>query len=630
MQPTNTAQQPNASPPNAQTPVLDTQPTLTADQQAQMQAGPQIIPATPSGGDAFSDLSDASSAGTQEPLEDILKEDGVLSQDQLAAIKMELINSGESVETIIKNHNFASEEQIAQAHAKQLGVPFMTIDSKAIAPDALNTVPEQVARRYKLIPFEKNADFLSVAMVDPLDLQVLQFVESKAGMRVKRFLATEAEILKAIGEQYSQNLSTEVVSALKEVSAMAGSDSQVAKAAADIDKTEVIREAPVSNIVTQLLEYAAKTKASDIHIEPEETQTRVRYRLDGILHEKIILPKKVHDALVSRIKILATLKIDEKRLPQDGRFTFQYANMPIDLRISTVPTVFGEKVVMRLLPKSSKAPTLQDLGFRASALKSIESQLTRPHGIILVCGPTGSGKTTTLYSVLSKISTTKVNIVTIEDPVEYHISGANQVQANPGIGLTFANALRAFLRQDPNIILVGEIRDTETADLAIQAALTGHEVFSTLHTNSAAGALPRLLDMGVEPFLLASAINAVEGQRILRKVCLHCRYPYNPPAEVEQNIREVLGPIAPQGQLQLYKGKGCEECGNLGYMGRMGIYEVLVVSEKISRLILERASTNDIEKQAVAEGMITMRQDGYLKALDGITTMEEVLRVAME
>lgn len=628
MQPNNTAQP--QTPPNAQTAVMDTPPTLTSEQQAAMQAGPQIAPATPAGGQ-FSDLNEPTDASaTQKALEDILMEDGVLSQDQLSAVKMESINTGTPVETIVRNHNFATEEQIAQAHAKQLGVPFMKLESTAIAPDALNTVPEQVARRYKLIPFERNADYLSVAMVDPLDLQVLQFVESKAGMRVKRFLATESEILKAISEQYSQNLSTEVVSALKEVSAMSGDNPQLDKAAADIDKTEVIREAPVSNIVTQLLDYAAKTKASDIHIEPEETQTRVRYRLDGILHEKIILPKKVHDALVSRIKILASLKIDEKRLPQDGRFSFQFANQPIDLRISTVPTVFGEKVVMRLLPKSAKPPTLQELGFRASALKGIESQLTRPHGIILVCGPTGSGKTTTLYSVLSKISTTKVNIVTIEDPVEYHILGANQVQANPGIGLTFANALRSFLRQDPNIILVGEIRDTETADLAIQAALTGHEVFSTLHTNSAAGALPRLLDMGVEPFLLASAINAVEGQRILRKVCTSCRYPYSPPPEVEQNIRQVLGPLAPSGQLQLYKGKGCNECGNLGYLGRVGIYEVLVVSEKISRLILERASTNDIEKQAVAEGMITLRQDGYLKALDGTTTMEEVLRVAQE
>jgi type IV pilus assembly protein PilB len=566
---------------------------------------------------------------SQESLEDILLQNGVINQDQLSAIKLESINTGQAVENIIKNHNFANEEQLSQAKAKLLGVEFIKLEGKAIPSEALNAVPEQVARRYKLVPFEKNAEFLSIAMVDPLDLQVVQFVESKAGSRTKRFLATEADIIRAINEQYSQNLSNEVVSALKEVSSVSGGE-QVQQTLSDIDKTEVIREAPVANIVTQLLEYAAKTKASDIHIEPEETQTRVRYRLDGILHEKIILPKKVHDALLSRVKILSSLKIDEKRLPQDGRFSFEFNKQVIDLRVSTVPTVFGEKVVMRLLPKSTKPPTMQELGFRANALKNMETQLTRSHGIILVTGPTGSGKTTTLYSVLSKISTSKVNIATIEDPVEYHIDGANQVQANPSIGLTFANALRAFLRQDPNIILVGEIRDTETADLAIQAALTGHQVFSTLHTNSAAGALPRLLDMGVEPFLLASAINAVEAQRILRKVCQNCKYPYNPPPEVEQNIRDVLGPLAPKGTIQLYKGKGCEVCSNLGYLGRMGIYEVLVVSEKISRMILEHASSNDIEKQSIADGMITMRQDGYLKAIEGITTLEEVLRVAQE
>lgn len=566
---------------------------------------------------------------SQDSVEDILFQDGVISQDQLSAIKLESINTGQSAETIIKNHNFADEEQLSQARAKQLGVEFIKLEGRAISSDALNAVPEQVARRYKLIPFERNAEYLSIAMVDPLDLQVVQFVESKARIRTKRFLATEADILRTIADQYSQNLSTEVVSALKEVSAVNG-DEQIQAPSSDIDKTEVIHEAPVANIVTQLLEYAAKTKASDIHIEPEEGQTRVRYRIDGILHEKIILPKKVHDALLSRVKILSALKIDEKRLPQDGRFSFEYNKQIIDLRVSTVPTVFGEKAVMRLLPKSTKPPTMQELGFRANALKNMESQLLRPHGIILVTGPTGSGKTTTLYSILSKISTSKVNIATIEDPVEYHIDGANQVQANPNIGLTFANALRAFLRQDPNIILVGEIRDTETADLAIQAALTGHQVFSTLHTNSAAGALPRLLDMGVEPFLLASAINAVEAQRILRKVCQNCKYPYNPPPEVERNIRDVLGPLAPKGTIQLYKGKGCDKCSNLGYQGRIGIYEVLLVSEKISRMILEHASTTDIEKQSISEGMITMQQDGYLKAIEGITTLEEVLRVAQE
>lgn len=566
---------------------------------------------------------------TAQTIEDILLAQGILNPDQMSAIKLENINTGQPVEKIILAHNFASPEQISQARSQLLGVPYINLENIAISPEVLNLIPEAVARRYKLIPFQKDADSLWVAMTDPLDLQVVQFIEKKSGKRIRRFMSDEGSILKAINDQYSQNLTSEVVSALKEVSA-ASEDEEKPAPNSTLDQATVIREAPVSNIVTQLLDYAARTKSSDIHIEPEEDQTRVRYRIDGILHEKVILPKKVHDAVVSRIKILANLKIDERRLPQDGRFTFEYSGQEIDLRVSTLPTVFGEKVVMRLLSKSTKPPTLQELGLRGSGLKNLELQLLRPHGIILICGPTGSGKTTTLYSILSKLSTTKVNILTIEDPVEYHIPGANQVQANPTIGLTFAAALRSFLRQDPNIILVGEIRDTETAELAIQASLTGHQVFSTLHTNTASGALPRLLDMGIEPFLLASSINAVEGQRILRKLCTNCRVAYTPPPEVMQNIAQVLGPYMPRNPVQLFKAKGCSVCGNLGYLGRIGIYEVLIVSEKIIKLILERASISDIEKQAIADGMVTLKQDGFLKVLEGITTLEEVLRVAEE
>lgn len=561
-----------------------------------------------------------------QSIEEILLSQGVLRQDQIAAIKLESINSGQTIESIILQHNFATPEQVTRAKAGLWGIPFIKLEGQAISSEVLNLIPESVARRYQLVPFGREGDILMVAMADPLDLQVIQFVEKKAGLRTRRYLAMADDILKAISDQYSQNLTTDVASALKEVS----DASELEQKPSELDQAEVIREAPVANIVTQLLEYAVKTKASDIHIEPQENQTRVRYRIDGILHEKVILPKKVHDAVVSRIKILSSLKIDEKRLPQDGRFTFEYLDKEVDLRISTLPTVYGEKVVMRLLSKSTKPPTLPELGLRGTALKNLENQMTRSHGIILICGPTGSGKTTTLYSILSKLSTARVNILTVEDPVEYQILGTNQVQVNPQVGLTFASALRSFLRQDPNIILVGEIRDTETAELAIQAALTGHELFSTLHTNSAAGALPRLLDMGAEPFLLASAINAVEGQRILRKICEHCRYAYTPPPEVVTNIQQVLGPLMTKKPVQLYKGKGCSECGNLGYSGRMGIYEVLTVSEKIMKLILQRASTAEIEKQSIEDGMITMKQDGYLKVLEGITTLEEVLRVAQD
>lgn len=559
-------------------------------------------------------------------IEEILFKEGLLNSDQLAAVKLESINTGQSVDKIIIQHNLVPIEKITEIKARFLNVPFIKLEGKAIAADVLNLIPEPAARRYKIIPFEKNGEELFVAMEDPLDIQIIQFVEKRSGMRVKPFLALEGDILKAISDQYSQNLTSEVTSALNEVQAARPEEQQLAG-------PEIIREAPVSNIVNQLLEYAIKTRASDIHVEPQEDRTRVRYRIDGILQEKILLPKGVHDALISRIKILSVLKIDEKRLPQDGRFTFTYGKNEVDLRVSTVPTVFGEKVVMRLLPKSSAAPTLLELGLRGGSLKSLEAQLLRTHGIILICGPTGSGKTTTLYSILSKISTTKVNVVTIEDPVEYQIPGVNQVQVSPQVGLTFASALRSFLRQDPNIIMVGEIRDTETADLAIQAALTGHQVFSTIHTNSAAGAPPRLLDMGVEPFLLTSALNAVVGQRVVRKICPHCRVEYNAAPEVIASVKQNLGKFIPGNQvavMKLYKGQGCSNCGNTGYLGRIGIYEVLVISDAVAKLILEHASSNAIEELAVSTGMITMKQDGYLKVLEGITTLEEVLRVAQD
>lgn len=559
-------------------------------------------------------------------IEDILFQKGLITADQLSAVQLESINSGHSVDQILIQHNLLPVDKIMEAKAQLLNVPFIKLEGKAISSDILNLIPEPAARRYAIIPFEKQGEELWVAMADPLDIQISQFIEKRSGKRVKPFLAIPEDILKAIADQYSQNLTSEVTSALKEVQSVKP-DEQLETG------PEVIREAPVSNIVSQLMEYAIKTRASDIHIEPQEDRTRVRYRIDGILHEKVLLPKGVHDAVVSRIKILSNLKIDERRLPQDGRFTFVYGESEVDLRISTIPTVFGEKVVMRLLPKSTGAPSLLELGLRGISLKNLESQLLRTHGIILVCGPTGSGKTTTLYSVLTKISTTRVNVVTIEDPVEYQIAGVNQVQVNPQAGLTFASALRSFLRQDPNIIMVGEVRDAETADLAIQAALTGHQVFSTVHTNSASGAPPRLLDMGVEPFLLTSSLNAVVGQRVVRKICPKCKVEFSATSEVLEGIKSVLGSVMPQSAkmgVKLYKGQGCDFCARTGYLGRIGIFEVLITNESISKLILEHASSGSIESQAKANGMITMKQDGFLKVLEGITTLEEVLRVAQD
>jgi len=404
----------------------------------------------------------------------------------------------------------------------------------------------------------------------------------------------------------------------------------------DVQKIgDVIREAPIAKIVATILEFAVKARASDVHIEPLENHTRVRYRIDGILQEKLVLPRKVHEAVVSRIKILAELKIDERRLPQDGRFSFRSDDQEVDLRVSSLPTVDGEKIVMRLLRKTSHIPSLADLGLRGMALKIIEESIKVPHGIVLITGPTGSGKTTTLYSVLHILNTPKVNIVTLEDPVEYQIDGVNQVQINTKAGLSFATGLRSFLRQDPNIIMVGEIRDNETADLAIQASLTGHLVFSTLHTNSSSGALPRLLDMKAEPFLLASSMTCVVAQRVLRKICDNCRESYTPSPIVIEEIKKVLGPLYDAHvtklagkPVTLSRGRKCEQCADTGYKGRMAIFEVLKITEKIGKLILERAPATQIEDVAVGDGMVLMEQDGYIKALEGVTTLEEVMRVA--
>lgn len=561
-------------------------------------------------------------------LSDILVSLNALTADRAEAVKLAEIQTGKPQEAILREQNLVSEEALVKAKAKYYNVPFIDLSTTPVSPIAMGLVSQEQARKFKIFPVSVDSanHELVLAMAEPLDLATVEFVEQKTGYRVRPAAAMADQIDENINKRYSTTLSQEVSAALKEVS----SEKNVKTLDVTRD-TGIVRQERISEVVTHILDFSVKARASDIHIEPLERSTRVRYRIDGILQEKLTIPRELHEALVSRIKILSSMKIDEKRIPQDGRFNFKNSEQEVDLRVSTLPTSWGEKIVIRLLKKSGGIPDLPELGLRGRALKNLEDSILRPHGIIIICGPTGSGKTTTLYSVIQRLNTPKVNIMTLEDPVEYKIPGVNQVQINTAVGLTFASGLRSFLRQDPNIILVGEIRDQETADLAIQASLTGHLVFATLHTNDAAGTLPRLLDMGVEPFLLASSITAIVAQRVLRRIDDKHKETYKADAPIIADMKDALGSlIPPTFDGKLARGIPSPDNNNSGYKGRVAIFEVLPINEKISRLILERAPASDIEKEAKQAGMVSLKQDGYLKAIEGITTIEEVLRVAQE
>lgn len=563
---------------------------------------------------------------TRSSLSDVLLQEHLINQAQYNDIKLKSATQDVTEDQVIDQLRLVNEEKLTEIRARMIGVPFIALENASFSPQALGFVPQAVVQRFNLIPFQydERSKTLSVAMANPVDLDAISFVRQKTGLNIRSFAATPSAVTQAINMQYKEELVGEVGAALKET------EEDETKTIDSTQIAQIIKEAPIAKIVSTILEYAVSSRASDVHIEPMEDRVRVRYRIDGILYDRLTLPKSVQESVISRIKILSEMKIDEHRTPQDGRFNFKANEKEVDLRISVLPTVHGEKVVMRLLRKSGGIPTLEELGIGGTALRNLKNNMTRPHGIIIVCGPTGSGKTSTLYSVLNDLNTPKVNIMTLEDPVEYQMPGVNQIQINPAVGLTFATGLRAFLRQDPNIILVGEIRDKETTELAIQAALTGHLVFSTLHTSDSAGALPRLLDLGAETFLLSSTMNAIVGQRIVRKICAHCKDSYVPPQQLVSDIKNVLGHLAPHTEVKLYKGKGCSECGDSGYSGRIGIFEVLPVTDKIADSILKRSDSNALNKLAVAEGMITLKQDGYLKAINGITTIEEVLRVAQD
>lgn len=513
-------------------------------------------------------------------------------------------------------------------------IEFKDLAGLKVDKEILAVVPQALARKYKIAPFDLKEGELSVAMIDPEDFDALQVLRKETGLAVKPVLSTQDDI-GAILDQYT-GLQAELEEVIEHAD-LGISKKEIAEASQEDLQNQTNENSPTARIVYSLLKRAVKEHASDVHIEPYEGKVVVRFRLDGVLQTRVELPKDIQSAVISRLKILANLKIDEQRLPQDGRLNLIIDHRQVDFRLSTIPVVFGEKVVMRILDKSTGILSLEDVGLSDRGLEVLTKNMTKSHGMILVTGPTGSGKTTSLYAVLGKLMTDTVNILTLEDPVEYRIESINQSQVHAEIGYTFAAGLRAVVRQDPDIVMLGEIRDQETADMAIHAALTGHVVLSTLHTNDAAGAFPRLIDMHIEPFLITSSVHTVIAQRLSRKICLNCKEEIELPEPEVKEIREEIERMPKEVQegikkdkLVFYHGKGCDVCGGKGYKGRIGVFEVLNVTEPIRDLVLKRSSGTSITEQAIKEGMVTMVQDGIVKALRGDTTMEEVWRVTKE
>jgi len=533
------------------------------------------------------------------------------------------------------------EAGLQKVYAYVLGIPFVDLTKETIPLETLQIVPEPIARKYNIVSFEKQGKNLKVAMLNPEDIQTIDFIKKKSGLRIIPCLTTRESIQGTI-RHYEKSLKAEFGDML-EITAenpKEGEDGNLEKMASDL---------PVVRIVDTLLKHAILQSASDIHIEPDEKEVRVRYRIDGVLHDAMTLPKDAAQGIVARIKVLSNLKLDEHRQPQDGRFKIEKDDYKISFRVSMLPVFDGEKIVMRLLDESAKGLTLEKMGLVGESLEVVHREIKKPNGIILVTGPTGSGKTTTLYTIMDILNTPEVNISTVEDPVEYRMPRVNQTQINPKVGMTFAAALRSLLRQDPDILMVGEIRDEETLEIALHAAMTGHLVLSTLHTNSASATLPRMLDMGAEPFLIASTVNVIVAQRLARKLCQECKKPYILDADditalkksidtedifaylkSQESLKGILGDATSFSDLTFYKPGGCEQCGNEGYRGRVGVYEVLGMETNIRKLVTQSATSEVIEDEAKKNGMSTMSQDGFLKVTQGITTIEEVLRVTKE
>lgn len=587
-------------------------------------------------------------------IEKLLSRNNIATPEQITALKDEGVRLHRTLQELVLERQMLDDRSMTQAYADYSQIPYVEVNPKDVSTDILNKIPERIARQYNAVLYKVDEDGTQhLAMEDPDDVMAVSFLQKKLGDDLKISIATKDNILSVL-ENYRGDVDKE----LAEVIDIQRVDETPVEE--EITEQDVSEDSPVAQTVNLLLEFAIRSGASDIHIEPREEFVQIRYRIDGILKEVNRLPKNVSGALISRIKILSNLKIDERRVPQDGRFKVKVGGRQYALRVSTMPVADGEKIAMRILDESNQALALEDLGFWGESIDRLKLSLTNPDGMVLVTGPTGSGKSTTLFSALSMLNTPDVNISTIEDPVEYKISGVNQTQTNPKAGMTFASGLRSLLRQDPNVIMVGEIRDSETASLAIQAALTGHLVFSTLHTNDAATCLPRLLDMGAEPFLIASTVKAVVGQRLVRRLNKATRISYEPTVDEQNAVRALLGltptaSFAPVHELVkraaaagvggdtpistdengikiLWKADETDNSGDAhaGFRGRTGIYEVLNTSQDIQKLIMSSVTSEQIEEQAIKDGMVTMQVDGIIKALRGETTLEEVMRVSKE
>ena len=576
----------------------------------------------------------------QEKLIKLLIDEGLVEKRVLDDAEARAKKEDKPFFSLLTEEGVIDNELLTHAVAQISGVPYVNLSNSFIDQNILSLLPAEVAERFMAVPLAEVQNRLAVAMIDANNVQAVDYLANRIQRPLKVFMASEDSVRHVLG-QYKADLST--VSDAAQVS----QEEAAIESATEI-KT-IVQDSPISRALSTILEYAVKSHASDVHIEPLEKALKIRCRVDGVLREVMQLPKSIEPALVSRIKILSSLKIDEHRIPQDGQFAVNVAGKAVDLRIAISPVVWGEQVVIRLLDKTGNSFDLEDMGYAGRALRSIRKGIKRPNGMILTSGPTGSGKSTSLYALIKEIKDDSVNIVTLEDPVEYKMDGVNQIQVNTEVGLTFASGLRSILRQDPDVVMVGEIRDAETANLAVQAALTGHLVFSTLHTNSAAGVLPRLLDMGIEPFLIASTVNTIIGQRLVRRVApKHDTY-QSSPLET-QTIQSTIGHLLPQSREQvvpyaqdlgykdlplagqqsytLVRGRDTPQSPR-GYLGRAGLYEVMEITEDIQNLIVKHATSAEIQHMAVEQGMITMRQDGYLKALDGVTTLDEVNRVTI-